>query len=260
MTGDFHVFNPDVNVSPSWYRDQPEDSLFVTKIFDTIQGEGPHAGTPATFIRLSGCNRGDKFTMGCQFCDTDFRLGMGKPFRFDYIINELKRKLVVITGGEPMIQNNLTQFVDRIADYWMVQIESNGDRLAKGFGLLREDYDMGIELVVSPKVGKNGKYKPLKKEVIEKINCIKWLIDSRPESPYYAIPSVQQLGFDPDPSCVYLSPITVYKSNPLGIASMWDPSLIDMPATSLNYRYAAQLALEYGFNVSIQQHLFLGLE
>jgi organic radical activating enzyme len=40
--------------------------LYVQEVFRTIQGEGPHAGLPATFVRLWGCH------LKCYFCDTDF--------------------------------------------------------------------------------------------------------------------------------------------------------------------------------------------
>lgn len=43
-----------------------DGALYISGIFATIQGEGPLTGTPAIFIRLSGCN------LQCGFCDTDF--------------------------------------------------------------------------------------------------------------------------------------------------------------------------------------------
>jgi organic radical activating enzyme len=78
----------------------------VSEIFYSIQGEGLHTGTPAVFVRMAGCN------LRCSWCDTDHRL------RFDYtkkqIVNQIKQvldaagvhhiPLVVITGGEPLLQ------------------------------------------------------------------------------------------------------------------------------------------------------------
>jgi len=248
----FPQFYTDKNVGPGDYKHFDKDTLWVSKIFDTIQGEGPFAGTPATFIRLAGCNRGDKKTMGCQFCDTDFRFGMGTEMTFRAIIKNCNKNLVVITGGEPMIQNNLTDFLYKYCMNWEMQIESNGDRFAKLFiPHLRLN---NVTLVISPKVTK-GKYKPLKPEILKRANYLKFLIDSRPESPYYNPP---HWNYPADQ--IYLSPITVYKHQPPSPVSMWDQSFIDHEATSLNYRRAAQLAMEYDYRVSLQTHLFLGLE
>lgn len=81
-------------------------SLAIEAIFYTIQGEGPYSGRPALFIRLAGCN------LACTFCDTQFETMANTPQVLDEIIDNIKacftkkqRRLVVLTGGEPMRQD-----------------------------------------------------------------------------------------------------------------------------------------------------------
>ena len=88
---------------------QTVPGLLVAETFTSFQGEGPSTGQPATFIRLSRCN------LSCQFCDT--------PYTWDWarfhpaaearrqVVAELAdwalaqpARLVVITGGEPLLQ------------------------------------------------------------------------------------------------------------------------------------------------------------
>ncbi len=95
----------------------------VNEIFYSLQGEGFYTGTPAIFVRLSGCNR------QCDFCDTDFDdfQEMTEQQIMDRIAQYPARH-VVLTGGEPTLQ--LTdQFVSMLkhAGYY-VQIETNGSR------------------------------------------------------------------------------------------------------------------------------------
>lgn len=80
--------------------------LAVEEIFYTIQGEGPQGGRPALFIRLAGCN------LACTFCDTQFDTRADMPEStaalFAKILADFtpaQRRLVVLTGGEPMRQN-----------------------------------------------------------------------------------------------------------------------------------------------------------
>lgn len=265
----------DINVGHASYRDLALDELLITKIFHTIQGEGPYAGTPAVFLRLAGCNRGDKESMGCKFCDTSFQFAKGIAMKFQAIYLKLVEEwhldaldyneppLVVITGGEPMIQDNLTQFIEFLArnDWRNVQIESNGDRLAKGF--LESSYCETVDLVVSPKYARFP-IPLLKEQVLHRADALKILIDGRPESLYFKIPPYATMM---DPDEVFLSPITVYKRELRRfpdhfdeIASAWDDELIDRAATALNYRRAAQLAKQRGYRVSMQQHLFFNVE
>ncbi len=74
----------------------------LNEIFYSIQGEGYHAGTPAVFIRLAGCN------LKCSWCDTDHSKTM-EMTEIDIAdrVNKLcfTATLIVITGGEPTIWN-----------------------------------------------------------------------------------------------------------------------------------------------------------
>jgi len=72
----------------------------INEIFESIQGEGMYTGTPCVFIRLASCN------LNCEWCDTD------KSVQFQltpkYIANrvyENPKPLIVITGGEPTVQD-----------------------------------------------------------------------------------------------------------------------------------------------------------
>jgi len=272
------IQHPDINVGPGTYRDLAKDELLITKIFYTLQGEGPYAGFPAIFLRLAGCNRGDK--QNCKFCDTQFQFAKGTRISFSRLLDLFYEEwhktatywqshtdppLVVITGGEPMMQDNIVGFIEYLArnNWSSIQIESNGDRLAAGF--LESRYCETVELVVSPKIV-GTRYLPIKEAVLKRANALKFVIDGRPESPYYSIPPY---ATHKDPDQFFLSPLTVYgrevKSGE--VASAWpisehreDYSMVDLDSTKLNYKRAAELALKHGYRVSMQQHLFFGVE
>lgn len=92
------------------------DGILVRSIWRTIQGEGPFAGMPATFIRLGGCNRGAK-TDSCAFCDTDFLVSRSSVYSVANLVQSvasLPEKLVVITGGEPVMHPKLDELVSAL--------------------------------------------------------------------------------------------------------------------------------------------------
>lgn len=93
----------------------------INEIFYSLQGEGFHTGTPAVFIRFSGCN------LKCSFCDTQHE--EGKEMTDEEIVSEVLRypsRMVILTGGEPglWIDGKLVEALHRVGKY--VCIETNG--------------------------------------------------------------------------------------------------------------------------------------
>ncbi|WP_024954161.1 7-carboxy-7-deazaguanine synthase QueE [Sulfurospirillum arcachonense] len=97
--------------------------LKIVDIFYSIQGEGNFSGVPCIFVRLHGCN------LDCSFCDEDLHKGAYESKTIDEILEHISQhpsKYVVITGGEPSL-NDINEFIDalHVKDYH-VAIESNG--------------------------------------------------------------------------------------------------------------------------------------
>lgn len=114
----------------------------VKEIFYTLQGEGTNAGRPAVFCRFAGCNlwtgrEVDRARAVCQFCDTDFVGTDGEGGGRFHTADDLARAcraacgsdggmLVVLTGGEPMLQVD-QELVDALhARGFTIAIETNG--------------------------------------------------------------------------------------------------------------------------------------
>ena len=133
----------------------------VKEAFLTLQGEGVQAGSRAVFLRFAGCNlwsgrEQDRATAQCNFCDTDFvgtdGSGGGKFASAEQLSAHIEalwgagdeRRLVVITGGEPMLQLDPALIDALHARGFRVAVESNGTLPAVP----------GIDwLCISPKAG-----------------------------------------------------------------------------------------------------------
>jgi 7-carboxy-7-deazaguanine synthase (Cx14CxxC type) len=115
----------------------------VKEIFLTLQGEGAQAGSRAVFLRFSGCNlwsgrEQDRASAQCRFCDTDFvgtdGAGGGKFQTASDLAEAVaatwgprqEQRLVVITGGEPMLQLD-GPLIDALHERcFRVAVETNG--------------------------------------------------------------------------------------------------------------------------------------
>lgn len=134
-------------------------SYAVKEIFLTLQGEGMQAGRRAVFLRFSGCNlwtgrEEDRADAQCRFCDTDF-VGLdgenggryeaeALAHRVAALWGESERPLVVITGGEPMLQLDEALVAALHGRGFEIAVETNGTLPAPA----------GIDWIcVSPKAG-----------------------------------------------------------------------------------------------------------
>jgi len=87
--------------------------MIVNEIFYSLQGEGFLAGIPSVFVRLAGC------PLRCRWCDTKYAWSKeaGRQYSIGEIIRAVKKwpcRFVVITGGEPMIDQDLPQLAGEL--------------------------------------------------------------------------------------------------------------------------------------------------
>ena len=117
----------------------------VSEIFTSFQGEGPYIGTPATFLRLYGCN------LNCEWCDTDISTYemLSVDDVAEILITQMEFNninLLVITGGEPTLQmEEIKRLIKELPDDIKIQLETNGSIF---------EYLPEIEYVISPKEDK----------------------------------------------------------------------------------------------------------
>ena len=85
--------------------------LTVNEIFHSIQGESTHTGRPCVFVRLTGCD------LRCVWCDTPYAFHEGRKLDVDEVVADVEQyrcDLVEITGGEPLLQEDVYPLMDRL--------------------------------------------------------------------------------------------------------------------------------------------------
>ncbi len=101
-------------------------TLRVCETFVSLMGESGFAGWPAFFIRLSGCN------LRCRYCDTRYAYSDGQERTLASLVAEAEDtgfKLVLVTGGEPLLQEECFTLLASLADRgFTVALETNGSR------------------------------------------------------------------------------------------------------------------------------------
>jgi 7-carboxy-7-deazaguanine synthase len=100
--------------------------LTVNEIFYSIQGESTRAGTPCVFVRLTACD------LRCSWCDTPYAFHEGRKMSVDEVtaaVAKYQCSLVEITGGEPLLQEDVYALMDQLlATGHRVMLETGGHR------------------------------------------------------------------------------------------------------------------------------------
>lgn len=240
----------------------PRGDLAIREVFATIQGEGPLAGTPAIFVRLSGCN------LRCYFCDTDFdkqRTVRSVKMLAAWVMEEKSKKapgawLVVITGGEPLLQN-IVPFIKEMCEehHMSVQIETAGTVWVPGLSDLLSSH-LGLtgrlSLVCSPKTGS------VHPEIQKHCSHYKYIIScDMGINEALGIPEIgTQRRQDGSVGKYPGKHLFFPASRP---ATIWLQPCDDHLGTvveKVNIDLCAALAMKHGYRVSLQQHKIIGLE
>lgn len=220
--------------------------LLLNEMFYTIQGEGPDAGRPAIFVRLSKCN------LRCYFCDTEFETGQEVDLQrlVDDVLAIAREKrctLVVITGGEPLLQN-IVPLVRRLNEFDIsCSVETAGTVMLPDLHTLFDPMRSvsGNLIVCSPKTPK------IHPKMERLVGAWKYVVKAD-ETDNWGMPtkSTQKAGAD---SLVFrpLHPVV-----PIWVQPMDEQQ--DEP-NERNLAWATKVAMEQGYRLGIQMHKIAGL-
>jgi 7-carboxy-7-deazaguanine synthase len=149
------------------------NSIKINEIFFSIQGESSQTGRPCVFVRLTYCN------LRCNYCDTEYAFYEGKDMSIDEIVQEIEKykcNLVEITGGEPLVQENVLVLMKILCDKdYMVMLETGGS-------LPINNIDKRVKIIMDIKTPSSGmEKKNLYQNIdfLKRYDEIKFVIGSR---------------------------------------------------------------------------------
>lgn len=123
------------------------ESLRITEIFYSLQGESLTSGLPTVFIRLTGC------PLRCNYCDTEYAFTGGERMTIEEICQQVATyecRQICVTGGEPLAQKPCIDLMSRLCDLgYSVSIETSG-------ALAIEDIDARVVRVMDLKTPNSG--------------------------------------------------------------------------------------------------------
>jgi 7-carboxy-7-deazaguanine synthase len=220
----------------------------VHSIFQTIQGEGPHSGIPAIFIRLAGCN------LQCPLCDTTYQ--EQEILTVDNILTLVDAqtfnnciRLVVVTGGEPFRQN-LHPLVFSLLNWgYKVQVETNGTLFENLWEKIPADWTSSLTVVCSPKTGS------VHPKLLPYITAWKYVVtEASLKDTVRGLPA-SALDHPASPHLFHVSINTPVERIYLQPADEQDPV-----KNKANLEAAIEVCIKHGYRLNVQLHKIIGVE
>ena len=178
--------------------DKPDNSIRVTEIFYSLQGESTYAGTPTVFVRLTGC------PSRCNYCDTEYAFSGGTVMGIADVLRRVKghdASHVTVTGGEPVAQPSCLPLLKALCDqHYTVSLETGGAMDIAGI-------DPRVSIVMDIKTPGSGEEAQNRRQNIDLLgdkDQIKFVITNRGDYEW-----AKKVIFDHDLSnrcCVLFSP------------------------------------------------------
>jgi 7-carboxy-7-deazaguanine synthase len=168
-------------------------SLRITEVFTSLQGEALTSGLPTTFIRLTGC------PLRCVYCDSEYAFQGGTQRVIDDLVHEVVAigvNHVCVTGGEPLAQPNCWPLLEALCDSGVeVSLETSGAMDIRGV-------DPRVSIVLdlkTPGSGESSKNLLSNLELIQSKDQIKVVVTSEDDFRWFELfcdehPMVFQAG------------------------------------------------------------------
>jgi 7-carboxy-7-deazaguanine synthase len=149
----------------------------INEIFLSIQGEGLYSGEKMVFIRTEYCN------LRCSWCDTKYSFNEGKEMSIKEILDSVENlnmgnsvNWICLTGGEPLLQNDISSLVGRLSENYNMLLETSGSldikRFLPAYNMVRKDVDFKL-----PSSGMYRKFNDKNLSYMEKGDYIKFVVN-----------------------------------------------------------------------------------
>lgn len=225
-------------------------SFLVNEIYSCLQGEGPNLGVPSTLVRFQICN------LRCSWCDTAYTHTLkSDSLRNDYRmdlntliakIKSFKEKHLILTGGEPTLQN-LGLVMRALGNQYSAEVESNGTRIPHKQipSFLESDYDL-MQWNISPKFSNAN-------ETLIEESMQHWSNLSKTHQQIFFKFVVRQAFFEIDISNI-LSIIKQYKIQNDRVYLMAEGISVE---SQIGKTELADTCMKYGFRYTPRLHILL---
>ena len=216
-----------------------DQTVRITEIFVSLQGESSYVGLPTVFVRLTGC------PLRCVYCDTAYSFHGGESIALDTLLTRiasLNTLNVCITGGEPLAQKSCLALLQALCERgYTVSLETSG-------AMDISAVDVRVKRIVDLKTPSSGE---LEKNQYDNINCltaqdeVKFVICDRDDY-VWAVQQIEAFGLYNKVENILFSPVFAVEKAPAGSYCRGD---------DFNEQQLAQWILDDGLAVRMQLQL-----